>query len=125
MQIASELMEVVVVEAHSKASNVLTLPEITAFAEDPTYERPLGLHPGAPAGGLLSVGPGGGRRRGLRGRAVRVRGVGWANDTPALDSRAWGEARYARLAGEIAYLTVGIRAAQPEIDFSEVADTFA
>ena len=191
MQIASELMEVVVVEAHSKASNILTLPEITAFAEDPTYERPLGLHPVALAGlemqwlvghGALSAeqcaavavqnkrhalaNPSAAHgatigvedvlraemlaapltrlmaaphadgaivfvlasseaARGLRGKAVRVRGVGWANDTPALDSRAWGEARYARLAGEMAYRTAGIRAPQQEIDFAEVDDTFA
>jgi len=191
MQIASELMEVVVVEAHSKASNILTLPEITAFAEDPTYERPLGLHPVALAGlemqwlvghGTLSAeqcaavavknkrhalaNPSAAHgatigvedvlraemlaapltrlmaaphadgaivfvlasseaARGLRGKAVRVRGVGWANDTPALDSRAWGEARYARLAGEMAYRTAGIRAPQQEIDFAEVDDTFA
>ena len=191
MQIASELMEVVVVEAHSKASNILTLPEITAFAEDPTYGRPLGLHPVALAGlemqwlvghGALSAeqcaavavknkrhalaNPSAAHgatigvedvlraemlaapltrlmaaphadgaivfvlasseaARGLRGKAVRVRGVGWANDTPALDSRAWGEARYARLAGEMAYRTAGIRAPQQEIDFAEVDDTFA
>ena len=191
MQIASELMEVVVVEAHSKASNILTLPEITAFAEDPTYERPLGLHPVALAGlemqwlvghGTLSAeqcaavavknkrhalaNPSAAHgatigvedvlraemlaapltrlmaaphadgaivfvlasseaARGLHGKAVRVRGVGWANDTPALDSRAWGEARYARLAGEMAYRTAGIRAPQQEIDFAEVDDTFA
>ncbi|MCX6026545.1 MAG: acetyl-CoA acetyltransferase [Chloroflexi bacterium] len=191
MQIASGLMEVVVVEAHSKASNVLTLPEITAFAEDPTYERPLGLHPVALAGlemqwlvghGALSAeqcaavaaknkrhalaNPAAAHgaaigvedvlrsemlaapltrlmaaphadgaivfvlasseaARGVRGKAVRVRGVGWANDTPALDSRAWGEARYARLAGEMAYRTAGIRAPQQEIDFAEVDDTFA
>jgi len=191
MQIASGLMEVVVVEAHSKASNVLTLAEITAFAEDPTFERPLGLHPVALAGLEMQwlVGRGGlsaeqcaavaakNKRhalanpaaahgatigvedvlrsevlaapltrlmaaphadgaivfvlasseaaRGVRGKAVRVRGVGWANDTPALDSRAWGEARYARLAGEMAYRTAGIRAPQQEIDFAEVDDTFA
>ncbi len=191
MQIASGLMEVAVVEAHSKASNVLTLPEITAFAEDPTYERPLGLHPATLAGlemqwlvshGVLSAeqcaavtvknkrhalaNPAAAHgatigvedvlradmlaapltrlmaaphadgaivfvlasseaARGLKGKAVRVRGVGWANDTPALDSRAWGEARYARLAGEMAYRIAGIQAPQQEVDFAEVDDTFA
>jgi acetyl-CoA C-acetyltransferase len=63
--------------------------------------------------------------RGLRGKAVRVRGVGWANDTPAVDSRDWDEARYARKAGEMAYRTAGIRSPQKEIHFAEVDDTFA
>ncbi|MBN1889814.1 MAG: hypothetical protein JW850_17595 [Thermoflexales bacterium] len=45
MQVASGLMRVVVVEAHSKASNVLTLPEITAYALDPVFNRPLRAHP--------------------------------------------------------------------------------
>jgi acetyl-CoA C-acetyltransferase len=191
MQIASGLMEIVVVEAHSKASNVLTLPEITAFAEDPTYERPLGVHPLALAGlemqrqvsrgafsaeqcaavaaknkrhalanpaaahgaalsaadvlgaemlaapltrlmaaphadgAIVFVLASGDAARGLRGKAVRVRGVGWANDTPAVDSRDWDGARYARKAGEMAYRTAGIRSPQKEIHFAEVDDTFA
>lgn len=45
MQIASGLMDIVVVEAHSKASNILTLSEITAFATDPILNRPLRAHP--------------------------------------------------------------------------------
>ena len=45
MQIASGLFDIVVVEAHSKASNVLTLPHITAYAMDPVLNRPLGANP--------------------------------------------------------------------------------
>ncbi len=45
MQIASGLFDVVVVEAHSKASNVLTLPYITAYAMDPVLNRPLAANP--------------------------------------------------------------------------------
>ncbi len=45
MQIASGIVDVVVVEAHSKASNVLTLPHITAFAMDPVLNRPLNVNP--------------------------------------------------------------------------------
>jgi len=45
MQIASGLVDVVVVEAHSKASNVLTLPYITAYAMDPVLNRPLAANP--------------------------------------------------------------------------------
>ena len=45
MQIASGLMDIVVLEAHSKASNILTLSHITAFAMDPVFNRPLRVHP--------------------------------------------------------------------------------
>ncbi len=45
MQITCGLMDIVAVEAHSKASNILTLPEITAFAMDPVFDRPLRAHP--------------------------------------------------------------------------------
>ena len=45
MQIASGIVDVVAVEAHSKASNVLTLPYITAYAMDPVLNRPLGANP--------------------------------------------------------------------------------
>ncbi len=45
MQIASGLMDIVVLEAHSKASNILTLSHITAFAMDPVFNRPLSAHP--------------------------------------------------------------------------------
>ncbi len=45
MQVASGLVDVAVVEAHSKASNVLTLPHITAYALDPVLTRPLGANP--------------------------------------------------------------------------------
>jgi len=45
MQVASGLMNIVVVEAHSKASNILTLSHITAYAMDPVYNRPLRAHP--------------------------------------------------------------------------------
>lgn len=45
MQVASGLMDVVVLEAHSKASNILTLSHITAFAMDPVFNRPLSAHP--------------------------------------------------------------------------------
>jgi len=45
MQILTGAMDVVAVEAHSKASNVLTLDHITAYAMDPVYNRPLGANP--------------------------------------------------------------------------------
>ncbi len=191
MQAASGLMNVVVVEAHSKVSNILSLEHITAFALDPVIERPLAAHPSFVAGlemqALLSAGrftpaqvaavvvknkrnalanpnasfaadvqlrdvldsaplaepvtklmaaphadgcvvmvlAGEDTARGLRGKPAWIRGLGWANDTPALDSRAWSEARYARKAGEMAYRAAGIRSPRREIDFAEIDDSFA
>ena len=45
MQIASGIVDIVAVEGHSKASNVLTLPYITAYAMDPVLNRPLAANP--------------------------------------------------------------------------------
>lgn len=50
MQIASGILDVVAVEAHSKASNVVTPGELHAFALDPIYVRPLGFNAHALAG---------------------------------------------------------------------------
>jgi acetyl-CoA C-acetyltransferase len=50
MQICTGTMHTVVVEAHSKASNVLTFDHITAFALDPVFNRPLGYNPNFIAG---------------------------------------------------------------------------
>ncbi len=191
MQIASGLMDVVVVEAHSKASNVLMPGHLLAFAMDPTWERPLGVHPVALAGlemqalvdagrltpeqcarvvaknranalqnpraaygalydeaavldaeflaspmttamaarhadgAIVMVLAEAGVASRLTDTPVRIRGIGWAVDTPALDSRDWLDARYARLAGEMAYANAGIHYPRGDIDFAEVDDTFA
>ncbi|MGB9723423.1 MAG: thiolase C-terminal domain-containing protein [Chloroflexia bacterium] len=45
MQIKTGLIRIAVVEAHSKASNILHPAHILAYAMDPVYNRPLGLHP--------------------------------------------------------------------------------
>jgi acetyl-CoA C-acetyltransferase len=50
MQIKTGLVDVVVVEGHSKASNVLYPGHIVAYAMDPVYNRPLGVHPNTIAG---------------------------------------------------------------------------
>lgn len=43
MMITAGLYKTVVVEAHSKASNIKTPDDLSAFALDPVYNRPLGL----------------------------------------------------------------------------------
>ena len=42
MQIASGLVETAVIEAHSKASDIVNHYEVMRFAFDPIYTRPLG-----------------------------------------------------------------------------------
>jgi acetyl-CoA C-acetyltransferase len=45
MQILTGRFATAVVECHSKASNILTLPQIQSYAMDPVLNRPLGVHP--------------------------------------------------------------------------------
>jgi len=45
MLIKTGEIDTVVVEAHSKASDILTYADIVAFALDPIFNRPLGGHP--------------------------------------------------------------------------------
>ncbi len=45
MQIMTGALDIVVVEGHSKASNILHHGHLQAYALDPVYNRPLGAHP--------------------------------------------------------------------------------
>ncbi len=45
MQIKTGFFDIVVVEAHSKASDILTYEGILTFAFDPIFNRPLNAHP--------------------------------------------------------------------------------
>ncbi len=67
------------------------------------------------------------RARELTDRPVWITGVGWATDTPNLDSRleGLGSAVYARLAAEKAYAMAGIKSPIKEIDFAEIDDTYS
>lgn len=191
MQILTGKFDVVVVEGHSKASNIITLPYVVAFAFDPVFNRPLAAHPYYVAGmemmrylaetgtthrecacvaaknrnnallnplagygahvsaddvlasepvaepltrlecashsdgSITFVLASGETARALTDTPVWVRGVGWANDTFWMESRPWGEARYAHDAAQMAYRTAGIKSPRAEIDFAEVDDTFA
>lgn len=44
MLIRTGQFDLVAIEGHSKASNILTLPEVTAYAQDPILNRPLHLN---------------------------------------------------------------------------------
>ena len=45
LQILTGAFDVVVVEAHSKASNIVYPGEVMAYAMDPVFNRPLAVHP--------------------------------------------------------------------------------
>ncbi len=191
MQVLTGFMDIVMVEAHSKASNVLTLTDVVAYAMEPIYNRPLGanplfiaglemnrylhssgtteeqcahvvvknrsngfLNPSAAYGARLSIETimesepvsyplkrlevsshadgaivmvlaSGDVAEKLTGLPVWIRGVGWCNETPSLETRDWESATYARKSGEMAYRVAGIRNPRLEIDFAEIDDTFA
>jgi len=55
MQIRSGVAEIVVVEAHSKASNIKDPGWLVDYALDPVYNRPLGFNPHAVAGLEMNV----------------------------------------------------------------------
>ena len=191
MQIASGIVDVVAVEAHSKASNVLTLPYITAYAMDPVLNRPLGANPvfiagmemkrylwvtgstreqcaqvvvknkrnalynpvaafGASLdpedvlasqmlsfplseqdksahadGAMVIVLAAEEMAERLANDPVWIRGLGWCNDAPSLETRAWGRAIYAEEAGKMAYKMAGVRNPMEEIDFAEIDDGYS
>jgi acetyl-CoA C-acetyltransferase len=189
MQVMTGLFDLVVVEAHSKASNILTPDWILDYAMDPIFQRPLGLNPHFVAGLEMSrfLAAGGAAREACaeaaarnaraalanpwaaygasrtardvlesppafdplcelemaapadgaavfvvaseeraRGkRAVWIRGVGWENDSPTLESRDWVGAPYARGAARRAFRAAGIGDPSREIDLFEIDDTYA
>jgi len=189
MQIESGVAEVVVVEAHSKASNIRTPDWILDYAVDPVYNRPLGFNPHALAGLEMNVflhdtgityeqcahvtaknrtnalrnplaaypartaasdvehspytfyplheietsRPADGcvvvvlasSERTTPSEPIWVRGIGFANDSPTVESRDWVRAEYARIAAQMAYRQMKIRRPEREIDFFEVDDTYA
>ncbi len=191
MQVLTGAMDVVMVEAHSKASNVLTLSDVVAYAMDPVYNRPLGanpifiagmemnrylhgtgtteeqcaqvvvknrgngfLNPSAAYGASLTMDAvmnsepvshplkmlevsshadgavvmvlaSGELAEDLTDLPIWIRGVGWCNDTPSLETRDWQRAIYARESAQMAYQQAGIRNPRLEIDFAELDDTFA
>jgi acetyl-CoA C-acetyltransferase len=191
MQLRSGLVNLVVVEAHSKHSNLESPNAVIDYALDPLYNRPLGFNSHAIAGlemnGFLNhtrINPlqcarvvAKNRSHALRNiaaayplylrpedvesspylcyplreaesarsadgcvvvvlasetrakkitpRPVWVRGVGFANDSPTLESRDWIEAQYIRAAAAMAYRQAGINDPASEIDFVEIDDSYA
>lgn len=191
MQILTGRFRIVAVEGHSKASNILTLPQITAYALDPILNRPLGIHPLAVAGleahrylhesgttraecaavvvknrrnalhnpsaaygaalaaddvlasevvasplgrldisdhadgAIVMVLADDRTARRLSRKPIWIRGIGWAIDSPTLESRSWSRAAYAERAAAMAYRMAGIGDPATEVDFAELDDTYA
>jgi len=191
MLIRSGIARVVVVEGHSKASNLLTPDTILAYAQDPVLNRPLRLNthfvagmemhrylyesgttreqcaavvvknrrnalrnPLAAYGADLSLEevlfgpplawPLGKREtaattdgaivmvlaaeevaRALRQDPIWIRGIGWCNDSPSLESREWGNLPYLQEAAQRAYQQAGLRDPWNEVDVAEIDDTYA
>jgi acetyl-CoA C-acetyltransferase len=191
MLIRSGIARVVVVEGHSKASNLLTPDTILAYAQDPVLNRPLRLNthfvagmemhrylyesgttreqcaavvvknrrnalrnPLAAYGADLSLEevlfgpplawPLGKREtaattdgaivmvlaaeevaRALRQAPIWIRGIGWCNDSPSLESREWGNLPYIQEAAQMAYQQAGLRDPWNEVDVAEIDDTYA
>src|SRR5437870_5465530 len=191
MQIQTGLIDIAVVEAHSKASDILTLEGIIEHGLDPIWNKPLGGHPfliagleadaflrktrtsakalaavvaknrknalrnplaayaanvdaaqvlssperftplraldiAAPADGgvvLVLASEAAAKRR--HANPVWIRGIGWASDSPTLETRDWTQAAYAQLAAEMAYRLAKVRRPATEIDFAEVDDRFS
>lgn len=61
----------------------------------------------------------------LSDKPIWIRGIGWFSDTPGLETRNWGRAVYAQLAGDMAYKIACIRSPRSEIDFAEINDEFS
>src|SRR2546428_13240838 len=56
---------------------------------------------------------------------VWVQGIGWASDSPSLETRDWVTPAYARLAAEMAYRLAKVRDPARSFDLAEVDDKFS
>ncbi len=191
MQIQTGLLNVVAVEAHSKVSDIVSLPGIVEHGLDPIWNRPLGAHPymfagleanaylrqsRTPAKALAAV-VAKNRRNGLlnplaaygasvdeaqaaasperfsplraldisepadaavvlvvasekaakrlHANPVWIRGIGWASDSPTMETRQFGDAWYAELAAKNAYAMAKVRRPATEVDLVEADDRFS
>jgi len=191
MQIQSGLFDVVAVEAHSKASDLLTYNHVVQHALDPVLNKPLRGHPHYLAGlemasflarsrntasdcaGVVAKNRGNAMLNPLAAYPTRVtaedanasppafdplreldqaaladggavlvlaserkarkfartpvwiRGYGWGNDSPNLETRDWTTAKYTELAAAAAYRMARVTKPAAAIDVAEVDDRFS
>ena len=187
MQILTGIFDVIAVEAHSKASDIVNLSAIYDLALDPIYSRPLQLDARFVAGLEMARYwhlSGAGRKhcrrvveknrsnalennlamrpsnisqdetaisdplttidvapladgaavvvlaseqaaKDLRNDPVWITGVGWASDSPSLETRDWSIPQYARLSAKQAYKHAKIRSPRQTIQVAEIDDTYS
>jgi acetyl-CoA C-acetyltransferase len=190
MQVLTGLFDIVAIEAHSKASDIVNLSSIYDLALDPIYTRPLGVNAVFVAGlemrkflhssgaemkhcrtivaknrrnalsNVLAMNSATTREleaeseyvsyplsasdvapiadgaavvvlaseetaRKLRDDPIWVKGVGWASDSPTLETREWAEAEYAKIAAKRAYKQAGIHNPIRDVQLAEIDDTYS
>jgi acetyl-CoA C-acetyltransferase len=191
MQVLTGLFDFVAVEAHSKASDILSISPVYDLALDPVYTRPLGLNASFIAGlemnkylhscgaktlhcrkivsknrrnalsndiamnagevdpanednakfisyplsegDIAPIADGAAvvvlaaeeAANSLREDPVWIEGVGWASDSPGLETRDWDEATYAKLAAKQAYELAKIKNPARDIQVAEIDDTYS
>jgi acetyl-CoA C-acetyltransferase len=102
----------------------LTVAEVLAGS---MISWPLGKHQIAKHadGAIVMVLASEERARHLSENPIWILGMGWCNDSAALENREWGRAVYAHQAAQMAYRQAGIRNPRGVIDFVEVDDVYA
>jgi acetyl-CoA C-acetyltransferase len=190
MQVLTGLFDIVAIEAHSKASDIVNLSSIYDLALDPIYTRPLGVNAVFVAGlemrkflhssgaemkhcrtivaknrrnalsnvlamnsattgeleaeseyvsyplsasDVAPIADGAAvvvlaseeTARKLRDDPIWVKGVGWASDSPTLETREWAEAEYAKIAAKQAYKQAGIHNPARDVQLAEIDDTYS
>ena len=187
MQILTGVFDVVAVEAHSKASDIVNLSAVYDLALDPIFNRPLQLDARFVAGLEMAkyLHLSGARKehcrrvveknrsnaihnslamrptsilpddttisdpltttdaapladgaavlvlaseqaaKDLRDDPVWISGVGWASDSPSLETRDWSIPQYAGLSAKQAYKLAKIRNPSQDIEVAEVDDTYS
>ena len=191
MLVRTGQFDLVAVEAHSKASNLLTHDEVTAYAQDPVMNRPLRLNSDfiagmemnrylhdsgtTPAqcaavvvknrenalknpdaayaeklrvadilksdpiawplrkqeaaqhadGAIVMVLANEEYARALSEHPVWISGVGWCNDSSALENRNWSQLPHLKKAAQMAYRQAGFQNPRGRVDFDEVDDLYA
>jgi acetyl-CoA C-acetyltransferase len=96
------------------------------LASPPAFEPLSQLDVSASAdGGAVVVLASEERAGALDKRLAWIKGIGWANGSFSFAGRDWGDAAYAREAGEMAYRMAGVKEPRREIDFAEVDDTYS
>lgn len=191
LQIKTGRFEIAVVEAHSKASNMMTPDGIEMCGQDPIYNRPLKLNTHFIAGlemnrfcyetgisfdqcaqvviknrrnalnnplagraakltledfiyadgvscplteldiaqpvdgAVVFVLASEAKARALVKNPIWIKGVGWCNGTPSLESRDWVYPEYVTKAAQMAYKMAKISDPRKEICFAEVDDRYS